>query len=275
MVKKCHRVLKSFVALGLVLSLGCGKDKTKNPSPSTESPEIIILETSVPMISDSVCGEWYHNVLKLYTGNVFKLKMQLKGGSGLSQYKIDIHANFDCHVHQKSTSANRWSYLTVQNLSGKDTIVTEDINLPYDSDAGNYHCVIRLLDDLGNEADFVEFNIKVINSEDPEAPMISLSLPATDSLTAHIGQNLVFKGTVTDNHSLAGGRMEVRFTDASGKEYTALREYFPSSDETVHNFERTYEIPPYPSKGTAVFVLKAYDKYNNTGEKRIKVSIQE
>src|SRR5690606_23064125 len=176
-----------------------------------------------------------------------------------------------CHGHDKPLSA--WTYLHVGDLSGKEQTVVEEIPLPVDAASGNYHCIINLIDALGNEADFVEFNLVVSSIEDSVAPVITYILPAADSVAVSKGDVITFKGRVTDNFSLSNGRLEISYVDADGHPYNAINEIFPQEDSTAFHFNRTYTVPSYIAAGTAVFNLKAYDKYNNTSEKKIRIYV--
>ncbi len=257
------------IAFSMFLLSSCDKDKT---NPENENVlGITILETSVPKESAEVCGTMQDNVLKLTTGVPLVLKMQLKGNRNLSQYKIDIHANFDCHGHERPLS--EWHYLKVENISGKDVTVTETIPLPLEAFTGNYHCIIRLIDEEGNEAPFTEFSLIVNNAEDSEAPVITYQQPASDSIAASRGDVITFQGNVSDNLSLQNGRLEITYVDANGSDYTAIMEQFSSQEHSVHPFNRTYELPSFVATGVANFTLKAYDKFNNFSEQKIKINV--
>lgn len=264
------RIIGLIVLTGFVIVLAaCGKNKT---TPGDEHElSIKILETSVPVTTAEVCGVDHDNVLKLTTGIPLTLKMQFKGAQELSQYKIDIHANFDCHGHERPLS--EWQFLKVEDLSGKEAMVTETIPLPTEAFTGNYHCIIRLIDASGNEAEFVEFSLIVSNSEDSEPPVISLQQPASDSIAVNRGDVITFQGAVTDNLSLKNGRLEITYVDAAGADYTAIIENFSAQEYDEHAFERTYEVPAFAATGTAVFTLRAFDEFNNTSERRVKVNI--
>lgn len=256
----------------LILLLGsCGK-KQKTPT-NTTAFSIEVLETSVPLTRAEVCGTMYDNVLQLASGTPLALTIKFSGSNNLAQYKIDIHSNFDCHAHERPMS--EWRFLKIGDITGKTATITETIPLPLDAFSGNYHCIIRLIDELGNEAPFKEFNLVVSNSEDSEAPVISYELPASDSITINKGAQIIFKGTVTDNLSLDNGRLEITYTDVNGNDYNAINELFPENVTTSHHFERAYTIPTYTASGLALFRLKAYDKFNNQSEKLIKVYISE
>lgn len=257
--------------LGILFFSSC--DKKTGPPPDSTGLRIEVLETSVPVASAEVCGIPYDNVLQLTSGIPLSLKLQFTGADKLAQYKIDIHSNFDCHAHERPLS--EWRLLKIGDLSGTTALITETIPLPADALSGNYHCIIRLIDEQGNEAPFKEFNLVVRNTEDSEAPVISYILPAADSIARQKGTELRFKGTVTDNLSLSNGKLELTYTDANGNDYTALNELFTGNDSTTHHFERNYTIPAYAASGLAIFKLKAYDQFNNQSEKLIKVYILE
>lgn len=257
--------------LGILFFSSCDKKK-RAPSDSTDL-RIEVLATSIPVSSAEVCGTLYDNVLQLRSGIPLNLKLQFTGANNLAQYKIDIHSNFDCHAHERPLS--EWRLLRIGDLSGTTALITETIPLPADAFSGNYHCIIRLIDEQGNEAPFKEFNLVVRNMEDSEAPVISYILPASDSVALQKGAELQFKGTVTDNLSLRNGKLELTYTDANGNDYTALNELFTGNDSTTHHFERSYTIPAYAAPGLAIFKLNAYDQFNNQSEKLIKVYILE
>lgn len=266
------KITASAAILCLVLLLAsCGKQQ-KTPKDTTAF-SIEVLATSVPVTSAEVCGTMYDNVLQLVSGTPLALTIKFSGSNNLAQYKIDIHNNFDCHAHERPMS--EWHFLKIGDITGKTTTITETIPLPIDAFSGNYHCIIRLIDELGNEAPFKEFNLVVSNSEDSEAPVISYELPASDSIAINKGAQLIFKGTVTDNLSLKNGRLEITYTDTAGNDYNAINELFPENVTTSHHFERAYTMPAYPASGLALFRLKAYDKFNNQSEKLIKVYILE
>mgnify|MGYP001066326184 FL=1 len=267
MKTKIRSILALFSLLLLLAS--CGK---KQAAPvNTDAFKIEVLETSVPVTTAEVCGTTCDNVLQLTSGTPLSLSIAFSGQENLAQYKIDIHSNFDCHAHERPLS--EWRFLKVADISGKQITITEAIPLPADAFSGNYHCIIRLIDEKGNEAPFKEFNLIVSNARDREAPVITYELPASDSVSIQKGQDLIFKGTVTDNLSLSNGRLEITCVTADGTDYSIINEAFSGNESTTHTFQRTYTIPSYFASGLAIFRLKAYDKWNNQSEQLIKVYI--
>lgn len=256
----------------LVGSYGCGKKKT-GPDTGNEKPLITVVYKNIPTVSELLCGSVFDNVLKINTGERLELTLRFSGSQVLSQYKIDIHNNFDCHLHGARPTGAPWQLLQLIDLHSKDTTVTELLTVPADAAVGNYHLMIQLLDEAGNEADFIEFNLVLTNPEDVFPPVIALTNPAADSVTVAVGDELTFAGTVTDNRSLKNGRLEIDFTDASGEDYSALKTYFQDTAITGFDFNMPYTIPAFPAKGWATFRLKAFDEVNNVAEKVVYVNI--
>ncbi len=268
-----NKRISVIIGLLLISVSSCRKPAETGVITPTK-PSIEVLETSEPVRTGTVCGTEYSNVLRVYTGRPVILKMRMRAGERLSEYKVDIHSNFDCHVHQKPTSGKAWSYLKVSELNGKDMVVTEEMPLPADAAAGNYHCIIRLLDEVGNEAPFVEYNIQVVNTADTVAPTIMLSSPVADSISVEKGGTVTFLGRVTDNGYLSEGRLVVDFIDSKGERYSAFKEFFGSGISSEYELARNYVLPPYVQSGLLTFVLTATDKYNNSSERKIKVTVQ-
>ncbi len=263
-----------IVASGLLLMftflVACNK-KTPPATPSTLA--ITVLNTSTPIDTATICGTPYNNVLKIKTGTDLIFKFHFTGTNPLAQYKIDIHSNFDCHAHQRPLQA--WQYLEVKELNSTDTIFTESISIPASVFAGNYHCIIRLIDEYGNEADFVEYNLVIHNTEDEIPPTINLLQPASDSISIQNGALLTFQGSVNDNYSLSNGKLIITYAKQNGATYTAINEIFSDTAHLSHLFNRTYTIPSYIDTGLYIFTLDAFDQWNNNSTMSIKVLVIE
>jgi hypothetical protein len=255
---------------------GCNKpDDDPAPAvPGADGPVITVTEKSVPAVTASLCGVSYDNVLKIAVGATLQMKMRFQSNRELSQYKIDIHSNFDCHTHARVAAAsNPWKLSETVDISGTDTTVTKSLAVPADAAAGNYHFMIRLLDATGNEAEFVEYNIILFNPDDTEPPVISMVAPAQDSIASEAGSTLNIESLITDNKSLDNGKYELTYTDANGREYKLEQQSFPAGTAATYLLKTGYVIPAYAAKGTATFYIKAYDAVNNAGVKTFKVFI--
>lgn len=251
---------------------GCKTDKDA-PEPGIDRPVITIVSLSVPAQSTLLCGSLYENVLKIHTGTELQLTMRLQSNRPLSQYKIDAHSNFDCHAHGSKTTAIPWTVLKIENISGTDTTVTETLVIPPDAASGNYHLMIRLLDEDGREAEFAEFNVIITNPEDTQPPTIVLTSPTEDSIAVATGATLVFDGQIYDNRALHGGKYEIVYTDAAGMLYKTTQVFFPENTATDYHLQYSYTIPAFAAKGTAHFECRVYDAAFNATVKNLKVHI--
>lgn len=263
------------IILVSVFFLSCTSSKDSNTNNSALKPIISVEEINLPLISEFLCGSSFDNVIKINTGTSLVIKLRLKGGNTLSQYKIDIHNNFDCHTHGAKTTATPWQLLKVVDLSSSDTVITEELSVPAAAAVGNYHMTMQLIDSKGNDAPFVEYNLIVLNSIDPEKPKISLSLPSVDSFSASKGDTILFKGMVTDNYSLKNGKLEIKFADATtGEIYSVLNRYFSDTAKLAYMLDGAYVIPAFPSAGVTKFMITAYDEVNNKTQKYMKINIK-
>ena len=143
---------------------------------------------------------------KVDGGESIEVRGTITDNSGLSQYKLEIHDDFDGHWHlKKAPAAFEWD--TIVNLSGTSHDLKLDIAVPSDVQAGPYHFVIRATDKDGNEADFVERSIKMRNMDDTIVPMISNlaftpSPGSNNTITLSGGNQLGVSMDVSDDQEL-------------------------------------------------------------------------
>ena len=69
--------------------------------------------------------------------------MIFRDNEALSQYKVDIHNNFDCHGHARSTQD--WTVLEVLDIEGTEQRVSRSLSVPDDVTAGNYHFHVQVI----------------------------------------------------------------------------------------------------------------------------------
>jgi len=282
----------SVFSLLLLLHSACKpkKDKVEPYSQFPEKPVIEIVYTIPVMGSDFVCGIKDDRTIKLNSSGVFKLEFNLKAKEGLSQYKIDIHNNFDCHAHKiafdsenyknvplntnaQKVSGTSWKVLKIIDIEGQQKNIVEELQLPSDVIAGNYHFMIQCVDTKGNEASFVIYNLKVENTGDLEPANIQIVNPSTDSIAVNKGDNVYFSILATDNQNLDEGRIELTYLNPSSTEFTVDQHYFPIGEGKSASYNYTYMIPNFSSIGVHIFVIKVYDKVGNVSEKQIKVNV--
>jgi hypothetical protein len=131
-------ILISSAILVAFLTISCNSDSDK------QSPVIELLSVSPQLESALICGEMeINNVISLNSNDSLKLSLKLSDNKGLSQLKIDIHENFDCHGHK---AVSPWQVLNLIDLSGTEQILNLSIPIPSTASAGVYHFQIRLFD---------------------------------------------------------------------------------------------------------------------------------
>ena len=147
-----------FLAVGAIL-MGCS-DKDNNLS----KPEIHVENVTPAVTSDSVCDHLVDNVIIAHQSETLAFTFHLVGENELSQLKIDIHENSDCHDHDHAHKTVPFETIIIKELSGTEVHLTESIVIPADAKESNYHVDIKLLDKLGNEGETVEYHLVIHGS---------------------------------------------------------------------------------------------------------------
>jgi hypothetical protein len=256
---KMKKYLFLFTVLLSVLMFSCKTDQDQ------QAPLIEYLSVSPNFSSDSICGEFRENsVIRIYIGDSLKLGLGFSDDMGLSQYKIDIHNDFDCHDH-KAILLNPWQFLEIIDLQGKEAFVNKSIPIPSNISAGNYHFQVMLLDESGNEAGTTEsYTLKIVNPDDSIVPVLNMVNPNSSSVTANRGQVVNFSGTMSDNLPLDGGKLELVYFTTSGLKVVAQTINFDASMGSSYNFNINYSIPNSLSVGNYIFELRAFDGAGNS-----------
>ncbi len=255
-----------FGLLGSMIFLaGCGKDLPDNIPPHLEV--FSILPAPEPY---KVCGALELDVIVIRPGEQLNIHVLMTDDIGLSQYKLDIHPNFDCHGHREMTSD--WNVQQITDLHGV-TEVEKVISVapPAYVTAGIYHMSIQLVDLAGNEDLNTRFyDLKVFNPEDTIAPEIILSSPSTLQFGIARGDVLTLSGVITDNRPFnLGGNARIRLTyirDNSDIRLNALEHSLNHVDTGEYPFDLAYTIPQTLVPGRYFYTLEAYDGVNNSSE---------
>lgn len=242
--------------------LSCGKEDT---TPPTWEFHYFIPEAK----SGNICGEIEEEVFYVKGGETFEFEATFRDNEELSQYKIDIHQNFDCHGHNKTSD---WSVLEVIDLSGTEELINKQLLVPENVTAGKYHFSIQLLDAAGNQAEntFLRDFI-VLNPTDTIPPVAELNTPnPSENHTVERGNALTFTGVVTDNLSLyegGNGRIIIDFINQSNQNIFDGAEFaFPPTLSTSYNFDLNVNIPLSAPTGDYIFRVYAFDGVNNRSE---------
>lgn len=263
------------VILGL---FGCGDTNIDLDPPTMDE----LAYKPVP-IEDEICGSQEPVVFQLIGGEVLNFDILFEDNLALSQYKVDIHNNFDCHGHGGGSAPSvivpnidnqtiDWTVLEIGDITGTSAEVNRSFNVPQNVTAGNYHFHIQVIDESGNDSPFANFySLKIKNPVDDVPPTISVVEPMSSSFTVSRGETIRFVGQVTDNKSLsdgANGVLYLAYTSlSSGNTFNTDKAFaFDADVENVFDFDFEYTVPQTLVSGSYRFSLGANDGVRNVGD---------
>ena len=161
--------------------------------PDATAPVIEVLELNPADGSGLVCGENENHVVVLSSTDTFSGQFRLTDDSDLSQYKIDLHNNFDCHGHTGKVESTDWIVLDIVDVDGSEQTIDFSLPVPMDVTTGNYHFSIQAADASGNSAESVIYSLLVTNASDTEDPVLSVTSPANSTLSVLKGDQINFQ----------------------------------------------------------------------------------
>ncbi len=263
--KRAHWLLISFLLISIMPWSGCKREVDVVP-PSAE----LILFDPAPREGE-ICGATVPQVFFLANGQSLDFEFIFRDNEDLSQYKVDIHHNFDCHGHARSQTED-WSVLEVVDLNGTEQRVSRSLPVPVNVTAGAYHFHVQVIDAAGNESPFANYyDLRLVNTIDTVAPQLAVNTPVESEFSLAREEKLRFTGNVTDNYSLGeggnGGLVLTYKRMDSDNLLEATRIKWPESQGDRVNFDFSFEIPRTLSTGSYEFVLSAFDGINNESER--------
>jgi len=273
--------MKAFTILTIFLSIlffyACedgGVDVT--------APAMKIERYAPTPVAGTICGTIEDSVFNLVSGAQLDFEVKFVDDGALSQYKIDIHNNFDCHGHggasapgvavpNVSNQTEDWTLLDIVSLAGQEVAIERSLKVPENVTAGNYHFQLQVLDESGNDNPLANFySLKILNSRDTMPPTLMATVPI-GNFTANKGEQVNFQGTVADNYSLSEGGNGLLFLSYtslnSGNTFTSDAVFpFDNSVDKDYSFDFDFTIPSTLSSGAYLFTLRAHDGVRNVAE---------
>lgn len=212
-------------------------------------------------------------------GNEIHADLDFSDNEGLKSYKIDIHDAFDGHTHGKTGTP--WSYQETVDISGKSFSDHKHIDVPVDAASGPYHFIVTVLDEEGNQSEFMEVDLTITNSSMPVINVTSLS--ETSETHVDLGTTLTLTGTITDGDDLDEIRIIVREAhdhDHGGKVsddalYENDIDLTGTSDVSydLSTLTPTIDIPANAEEGDYELVIYASDSDGNYATKEYPLHI--
>lgn len=235
---------------------------TSDNSLDEQAPRLESIQLNVPITSGDVCGTRSDRRVVVQTGQTLLIDWQVSDDTELSQLKVDIHHNFDCHGHGRNGQA--WSIIELIDLEGAQQTGQLRLEVPQNASAGNYHFGILLLDAAGNQSEIpVQYDLVLENSTDVTAPTLLVQTPTDSQKEIQRGDTLHFSGQVADNLPLAGGKITFSYITPQGNRSLLHSLAFDSQTGAQSSFTWHYPVPATLPKGTYTFEVKAFDAVNN------------
>lgn len=258
----------------ICLVVSCG-----DPLVDVEPPSLQFVTLSHTPQTVEVCDFPEDSVFVLMGGESLIVTANYTDETALSQYKVDIHNNFDCHGHGDNATpgfatpdiesqTEDFTILETGTLVGTQKTIVHNLAVPTNVTAGNYHFQIQVIDESGNEPTFDNiYTIKVKNPTDTIKPEIFTTQPA-ENFSITKGEAVQFKGTVSDNYSLSeggNGVLYITYTDLnSGNSFISnVLIPFIENIDTSYNFDVTFTVPNTLVAGNYLFAVHAQDGVRN------------
>ena len=123
----------------------------------------IVKDNQLPIITDQGITAVPKDCDVFQRGDIIPFRYRLTDNDELGSYNIEIHNNFDhhthgtqaqgCSMHPKKTPVKPFHYDESFKIpsGSKSFDAKQDIEIPSDIDPGDYHFVIRVTDQTGNQ----------------------------------------------------------------------------------------------------------------------------
>ena len=253
-------ILTLLVATGIALSIS--SCKPTGDEFDVEIPIITVLETAPTVTSAEVCGATSDRVFEVAADGELSVIVRYSDDTQLSQLKFDIHSNFDCHGHGRLSNQNVWQEIETMDIEGKEVLLEKVFTPPSNVRPGSYHFGLLCVDEQGNTAEPVYYDLQVFNEADTIPPTIILDSPNSSDNYAKTDP-LVISGSVIDETEMALGEIEVSVIDAAGAEFNIVRNGFGPDSATEAPFQFEFNIPSVFVSGNCTIIITATDGLNN------------
>lgn len=240
-----------------------------NEGVDTQAPEITFLSIDPTPQPIKICGEYDSNSISIFGGKKVVFAIKIADDVELSQLKIDIHPNFDCHGH-RSLSTTDWTVLELINLEGKLVEKELQLEVPETVTTGIYHFQLRAVDKAGNTSPAADFwNLNVQNPLDTVPPEYSIIYPTEHPTSIGRGDQLIYRLQISDNNPLNMGgnsRVELSYRRENSNNTFIAAEKRLSTENKETEVEIGFTIPSTLVTGDYIFQIRVWDGVNNMAE---------
>ena len=212
-----------LILLGLVfLTFSCKKADSENP------------------VVSNVKVDGSSSIVDVSPGESISVTAQISDNEELSQFKIDIHHDFDGHSHKAMTV--RFAEIRIENISGGSFDLSEQFTIPADASSGAYHGTIIAVDKEGNQSENSLFWFDIVRAEQPT---INLNIP----LSVSAGESFGITGDITGSVNLSAVYVKVT-SESSGNTLYNQTFNIASSETMIWNPETDASISIAVPSGT-------------------------
>jgi hypothetical protein len=260
----------SFSILSL-WNLSCAKKDI-----DVEPPKIVVIGTTPDTEAGIICGAMDGDIIRLMDKDTLYLDLLLTDNLELSQLKLDVHNNFDCHGHRSNTID--LFFQNIYDLQGAEQYLTIGVPVGDNPTSGVYHLGLIATDKSGNVTDqSLVFSLVVRNSIDTISPELSLTNPAANFIDMKRGQILELSGLLIDNRELyLGGNAGIELlykNKSSGNYFRAYTKDLSDIVQTSYEFSIQWQVPVTLVRGTYDLLLTGYDGVRNESN-RIQLELK-
>jgi len=253
---------------------GCVKEGEVDRDP----PTFNILSYSPEPIDGYICGSYEQVIFIVDDTDTIRLEVEFIDEGGLSEAKIDIHNNFDCHGHRSET--RDWFLQEIIPLSGTREVKEIILPVPQNATSGNYHFGLLVSDESGNVTDQTFFySIQIRNSADTIPPTLELISPGSTDISISRGETLPIIVELRDDKILSvggnAGLLILSRRSAGGNVMTQHEVSFNDINNNSHLYETTFTVPAVWLRDEYDLIILGYDGVRNeANEIRLKLNIQ-
>lgn len=260
------RVYLILIVLLLTAIMGCVQEGAID----TDPPLLEVLEWQPEPGEGLICNTIEEIVFRMTNEDTLRAYVRITDEGGLSELKIDIHNNFDCHGHRSSTQD--WFVQDIIPLEGELFEDWIDIPAPNNATAGKYHFGLQATDLSGNVTDrSLFYSIDILNLSDTLPPVWEWREPmASSTVQIERGAVLQLEGTLSDNRSLSlGGNVAIEILTRrlpGGNNITQFQLPLDDIEDNQYNFSHEFVIPQTWLREKYELRIFAYDGVRNLAE---------
>lgn len=243
-------------------------------------------KTEVDTQKPNITIETPTSTTEVVGGQLLNIRAKLTDNLNLSQYKIEIHPNFDGHSHGKTLNETvvPFEWDTLVNISGKEHLVDLKIPISSNAKAGSYDLLIQCIDQAGYEAPIKFVSFKIKNPDDLIPPSLNLTFPSITAVNEIIfdstetSKSITLQGSATDNKRIKSFTIQLLEEKTSGDEDKIIYQYqwdgFNSTSLDLSQISFSLQKDDLENDAEYHLKVKVYDAVGNDDEKDAMILIK-